>query len=155
MTEYDEIMEKISLSPEARDRIINNIADEMTSSEGYVPFRAKKRISAWKKYITLAACCVLVVTGVMAASRSDLFISLTGEKDMGADTAETAEAQKDSRARKISGSFRAAFRIDPYSCRFSSPASSPKSPLLSLSRRRSFSSTSCSSPERSEKRKSA
>ena len=91
MTEYDEIMEKISLSPEARDRIINNIADEMTSSEGYVPFRAKKRISAWKKYITLAACCVLVVTGVMAASRSDLFISLTGEKDMGADTAETAE----------------------------------------------------------------
>ena len=91
LTEYDEIMEKISLSPEARDRIINNIADEMSSSEGYVPVRAKKRTSAWKKYITLAACCVLVVTGVMAAARNDLFINLTGEKDMGADTAVTAE----------------------------------------------------------------
>ncbi len=93
LTEYDEIMEKISLSPEARDRIINNIADEISSSEGYVPVRTKKRISAWKKYITLAACCVLVVTGVMAAARNDLFINLTGEKDMGADTAATEETE--------------------------------------------------------------
>ncbi len=79
MTKYDEIMEKITLSPEARDRIIENVTDELSSDGGYVPVRVNKtRSKIWRKYITVAACCVLVVAGAMAAARSNVFMDLMG-----------------------------------------------------------------------------
>ena len=79
MTKYDEIMEKITLSPEARDRIIENVTEELSSDGGYVPVRVSKtRSKVWIKYITVAACCVLVVAGAMAAARSDVFINMFG-----------------------------------------------------------------------------
>ncbi len=79
MTKYDEIMEKITLSPETKDRIIDNITDELSSDGGYVPIRvSKNRSKLWRKYITVAACCILVVAGAMAAARSDVFMHLMG-----------------------------------------------------------------------------
>ncbi len=79
MTKYDEIMEKINLSPEARDRIIDNVTEELSSDRGYVPVKVRKTVSrTWKKYITAAACCILVAAGAMAAARSDVFINLMG-----------------------------------------------------------------------------
>ena len=79
MKKYDEIMKKITLSPEARNRIIDNIADEMSSETVTETVRKTSRVKAWKKYLTAAACCVLVVAGAMAASRSDVFINLLGD----------------------------------------------------------------------------
>ena len=81
-------MEKITLSPEARDRIIENVTDELSSDGGYVPVRVSKtRSKAWRKYITVAACCILVVAGAMAAARSDVFLNLFGggSSDSGGD----------------------------------------------------------------------
>lgn len=79
MKKYDEIMEKITLSPEARDRIIENVTDELSSDGGYVPVRVSKtRSKVWRKYITVAACCILVVAGAMAAARSNVFMDLMG-----------------------------------------------------------------------------
>lgn len=90
MTKYDEIMEKITLSPEARDRIIENVTDELSSDGGYVPVRVSKtRSKAWRKYITVAACCILVVAGAMAAARSNVFMDLMGGGS--SDGAEDAE----------------------------------------------------------------
>ena len=79
MTKYDEIMEKINLSPEARDRIIENVIDEMSSDDGYVTVRVNKnRSRTWRKYITVAACCILVAAGAAAASRNGLFTDILG-----------------------------------------------------------------------------
>ena len=79
LTKYDEIMEKITLSPEARDRIIENVTDELSSDGGYVPVRVSRtRSKVWRKYITVAACCILVVAGAMAAAKSDVFMNLVG-----------------------------------------------------------------------------
>lgn len=77
MTKYDEIMEKITLSPEARDRIIDNLTEELSSEKGYVPVRVgRTRSKAWRKYITAVACCILVVCGALAAARSEMFMNL-------------------------------------------------------------------------------
>ncbi len=79
MTKYDEIMEKITLSPETKDRIIDNVTEELSSDGGYVPVRVSKtRSKVWRKYITVAACCILVVAGAMAAAKSDVFMNLVG-----------------------------------------------------------------------------
>jgi hypothetical protein len=79
LTKYDEIMERITLSPEARDRIIDNVTDELSSDDGYVPVRVSKtRSKAWRKYITVAACCILVAAGAAAASRNGLFTDILG-----------------------------------------------------------------------------
>ena len=81
MTKYDEIMEKITLSPEARDRILENIADEVSSSAE----RKTNNRSSWKRYLSIAACCVLVAAGAAAASNNGLFDNLFGgsSADMG------------------------------------------------------------------------
>ena len=89
MTKYDEIMEKITLSPEAKDRIIDNVADELSSDEGYASVRVNRtRSKAWRKYVTAAACCILVAAGAVAAARSNVFIDLTGRSsDSGSEAA--------------------------------------------------------------------
>lgn len=85
MTKYDEIMEKITLSPEARDRIIENVADEISVSVSTGSVSRKSRgKSAWRKYLTAAACCILVAAGALAASGSDVFINLRGGAGDGA-----------------------------------------------------------------------
>ena len=88
MTKYDEIMEKITLSPETKDRIIDNVTEELSSDGGYVLVRVSKtRSKVWRKYITVAACCILVVAGAMAAAKSDVFMNLFGggSSDSGGD----------------------------------------------------------------------
>lgn len=74
MNKYDEIMEKITLSPEARDRIIDNITEEI-SEVNEVPNlqRTHVRKTPWKRYLAVAACCVLVFAGVRTALDSGLF----------------------------------------------------------------------------------
>lgn len=73
MTKYDEIMEKITLSPEAKERIIDSIADELSSEKSFGTVSGvKNRRSSWKKYLTAAACCLIVVAGVKTAVDSGM-----------------------------------------------------------------------------------
>ena len=74
MTKYDEIMEKITLSPEARDRIIDNITEKVAEEErpGRVSVPVRKK-NLWKRYLAVAACCLLVFAGVSTAMDSGMF----------------------------------------------------------------------------------
>lgn len=56
---YDEIMERIKVTPEMRRRVLEHIAQEDIS-----PAPSKiVRFPAWKKYLSIAACFVLLVVG--------------------------------------------------------------------------------------------
>lgn len=62
---YDEIMEKIEVTPEMRQRVLERI-----ESEKIVPARPRvMRFPAWKKYLSAAACLVLVLTGAAVLPR--------------------------------------------------------------------------------------
>lgn len=59
---YDEIMEKLEVTPEMRERVLSRIAEEDIE-----PARPKVlRFPAWKKYLSAAACLVLVIAGMAA-----------------------------------------------------------------------------------------
>ena len=59
---YDEIMEKIKVTPEIRRRVLEHIAQEDIS-----PTSSKiVRFPALKKYLSIAACFVLLLVGVAA-----------------------------------------------------------------------------------------
>ena len=75
MTKYDEIMNEVKLSPEAKERIINNVADA-AEDKGTVSYRKKR--TSWKKYLTVAACCILVLAGAKAASDRGVFDDIFG-----------------------------------------------------------------------------
>ena len=77
MTKYDEIMKEINLTPEARDRIIDNICLEMESGAKAAP---RRKSNAWK-YLTTAACCVLVIFGALAASKAGLISDIMKGSD--------------------------------------------------------------------------
>ena len=74
LTKYDEAMEKVSLSPEARERIIGNVTDEVFKDRKKSAFR-KTPLARW---VTVAACCVLVCCGALAAVNSDYIRNLGG-----------------------------------------------------------------------------
>lgn len=59
---YDEIMDKIEVTPEMRERVLRRIREaELT------PARPKVlRVPAWKKYLPAAACLALVIAGAAA-----------------------------------------------------------------------------------------
>ena len=60
---YNEIMDKISLTPEARARILDNIrAMDLGNRTG----AASSRAPAWKRYLPVAAMAALVLSGVIA-----------------------------------------------------------------------------------------
>lgn len=62
---YDEIMERIEVTPEMRRRVLDRIA-----REGAVPPRPKVlRFPALKKYLSAAACLILVIAGAAALPR--------------------------------------------------------------------------------------
>ena len=69
MAKYDEIMEKITLSPEARDRIIENVAKNVTSQ----PKKKNFSMTRLRKQLTMAACLVLVVGVAISAAKTDFF----------------------------------------------------------------------------------
>ena len=54
---YDEIMETIKVTPEMRRRILDRVAQEDVTAANVV------RIPAWKKYLAVAACFVLLLAG--------------------------------------------------------------------------------------------
>lgn len=54
---YDEIMDKIEVTPEMRQRVLERIAQEDTASTKVV------RFPAWRKYLPAAACFVLLLVG--------------------------------------------------------------------------------------------
>ena len=58
---YDEIMEKITLTPESRARILENIRGMDLSSSG-----EKSGTPYWKRMMPVAAMAALVLTGVIA-----------------------------------------------------------------------------------------
>ena len=77
MTKYDEIMNRIELTPEARERIISSVADRM-GEPGDETIKVKVdtdrlRKARIRKYITAAACLVLLVAGTYGVSRTDIF----------------------------------------------------------------------------------
>ncbi len=74
LTKYDEAMEKISLSPEARERIIDSVCDEIAKDRKKSAFR-KTPLARW---VTVAACCALVCCGALAAVNSDYIRDLGG-----------------------------------------------------------------------------
>ena len=86
LTKYDEIMEKITLSSEAKDRIIENVAEEVSKGNA-APAHEKStlRSRSWKRYIAIAACCLLVFAGVRTAMDSGMFRmgSAGSSSDMG------------------------------------------------------------------------
>lgn len=62
---YEEIMDKIEVTPEMRRRVLAHIAQE-----DIAPTRSKVlRFPAWKKYLSAAACLVLVIAGAAALPR--------------------------------------------------------------------------------------
>ncbi len=82
MTKYDEIMKEISLTPEARERIINNVTERMDNAGETVKKvkvdTASLRNVRIRKMITAAACLVLLVAGSYGISRTDMFNELVG-----------------------------------------------------------------------------
>lgn len=62
---YDEIMEKIKVTPEMRQRILERVAQENITSS----FSKIVRFSALKKYLSLAACFTFLLVGVVALPR--------------------------------------------------------------------------------------
>ena len=77
LTKYDEIMNRIELTPEARERIISSVADRM-GEPGDETIKVKVdtdrlRKARIRKYITAAACLVLLVAGTYGISRTDIF----------------------------------------------------------------------------------
>lgn len=60
---YDEIMKKIEVTPEMRRRVLERIAREDTVSSKVV------RFPAWKKYLPVAACFVLLLVGAAVLPR--------------------------------------------------------------------------------------
>ena len=67
-------MNEVKLSPEAKERIINNVT-EAAEDKGAVTYRKKPY---WTRYLTAAACCILVIAGAMAASDRGFFDNLFG-----------------------------------------------------------------------------
>lgn len=62
---YDEIMDKIEVTEEMRRRVLARIA-----AEDIAPVRPKVlRFPAWKKYLSAAACLILVIAGAAALPR--------------------------------------------------------------------------------------
>lgn len=61
---YDEIMEKIEVTPEMRQHVLERIAQEDIVSSKAV------RFSALRKYLSVAACFVLLLAGVVTLSQS-------------------------------------------------------------------------------------
>ena len=61
---YDEIMEKITLTPESRARILENIREMDLTSSG-----EKSGTPAWRRLLPVAAMAALVLTGVIAWQR--------------------------------------------------------------------------------------
>lgn len=76
LTKYDEIMEKVNLTPEARERILDNVCEAVTQDKAASSGKTAGR--NWKKYLSLAACCILVVAGAAAASGNGLFDRFMG-----------------------------------------------------------------------------
>lgn len=60
---YDEIMKKIEVTPEMRRRVLERIAREDTVSSKVV------RFLAWRKYLPVAACVVLLLVGASVLPR--------------------------------------------------------------------------------------
>ena len=60
---YDEIMEKIEVTPEMRQRVLERIAREDTVSTKVV------RFPVWKRYLSAAACLVLLLVGAAVLPR--------------------------------------------------------------------------------------
>lgn len=62
---YDEIMDRIEVTEEMRRRVLDHIAQEDIE-----PARPRVlRFPAWKKYLSAAACLILVLTGAAALPR--------------------------------------------------------------------------------------
>ena len=62
---YDEIMDRIEVTEEMRRRVLDRIAQEDIE-----PARPRVlRFPAWKKYLSAAACLILVLTGAAALPR--------------------------------------------------------------------------------------
>ncbi|MBQ4468240.1 MAG: hypothetical protein II918_08535 [Firmicutes bacterium] len=74
LTKYDEIMKEINLTPEAKERIIENICQEMEGETKVIPVRKRN----FRRYLTTAACCVLVIAGAIAASRTGFINDILG-----------------------------------------------------------------------------
>lgn len=62
---YDEIMDKIEVTPEMRRRVLAHIAAEdiAPAQHKVVPF------PAWRKYLSAAACLVLIIAGAAVLPR--------------------------------------------------------------------------------------
>lgn len=64
---YRELMEQVTLTPEARERILTNVQQADLSpqpEQKIVPFRSQKQ--TWRRWASLAACLVVVVAAVLA-----------------------------------------------------------------------------------------
>lgn len=62
---YDEIMDKIEVTPEMRRRVLARV-----QAEDIVPVKPKVvRFPAWKKYLSASACLVLVIAGAAVLPR--------------------------------------------------------------------------------------
>lgn len=63
---YRELMEQVTLTPEARERILTNVqqADLSPQPEKVVPF--PRRRQTWRRWASLAACLVVVVAVLVA-----------------------------------------------------------------------------------------
>lgn len=60
--EYDEIMEHIEVTPEMRRRVLQHIQEENISA----PSPKILRFSSFKKYLSIAACFVILLVGAVA-----------------------------------------------------------------------------------------
>lgn len=72
MSKYNEVMERLTVTPEMKARILQNVAKEQ-----------KENQNTWKKmysrYIAMAACLVLVLIGAMGIPRLLTLYDIDGE----------------------------------------------------------------------------
>ena len=72
LSKYNEVMERLTVTPEMKARILQNVAKEQ-----------KENQNTWKKmysrYIAMAACLVLVLIGAMGIPRLLTLYDIDGE----------------------------------------------------------------------------
>ena len=65
MTKYDEVMEKIKVTPEMRARILQNAAAQCKPSDQKKP----ARVTVLRRFAALAACLAVLLAGAVALPR--------------------------------------------------------------------------------------
>ena len=105
MTKYDEIMNRIELTPDARERIMTGVIEsiDLTGDKFRTVKMDKDRLkrARIRKYLTVAACLVLLIAGSYGISRTDIFNEFVSDISGGDAAFEMAEEAEEAATRDL------------------------------------------------------